>query len=594
MRRLGSLRFGCDRGTRTALPGRDRVRGWLAATVLAAAIAGLVAWVAPEPSPYDLKIVRARVVDGSGGAWYRADVGVRNGRIARIGTLSAASAVRTFDAEDRVLAPGFIDAHVHVEENLPARPDAENLIADGVTSVVTGNCGGSELDLADWFHELEKTGIAINVASLVGHNGVRAAVMGHENRAATPGELLEMEALVEKGMRDGAVGFSTGLIYSPGTFAGSDEIAALARVAGRFGGIYATHMRSENDRIFGAIDEALVVARRARVPLEISHYKVTSRKLWGSSRRMLEIVGAARREGLDVTVDQYPYTASSSGLEVLLPDWALESAGSARRALLRRLKDPGERRRVHREMRRRLAEDLGRDHLDYAVVASAPWDRSLEGLSVRAINRDRGLPDDLDAEIETILDLCERGGESGRSGVCGTQMVYHVMDEEDVERIFVSPLTMVARDGGVEGDGFGRPHPRSFGTSARVLARFVRERGLVPLEEAVRKMTSLPAQRFGFGDRGLVKEGFRADLVLFDPDQVEDRSTFEEPHRLSAGFDLVVVKGVVVRENGVSTCARPGEILRGPGFIARDSTWNSGPFGLDVSPPARWTMGGGR
>ncbi|MEO8431946.1 MAG: D-aminoacylase [Acidobacteriota bacterium] len=512
--------------------------------------------------PFEILVRGARIVDGGGGPWYRGDVGIRDGRIAVIGSLDGAGSLRLVEAGDRILAPGFIDVHTHVEENLPDSPDAENLIADGVTTVVTGNCGGSALPIGPWLGELEARGTAVNVATLVGHNTIRSAVMGFANRAPTAAELSRMESLVETAMNDGAVGFSTGLIYTPGLYAQAPEVSALARVAARHGGIYATHMRSENDGLFPAIDEALAVARAAGIPLEISHYKVTSRKLWGSSPRMLEIVEAARREGLDVTMDEYPYAASSSGLDVLLPDRVLQSEGSVRHDLIRRLGDRRERAAIAREMAHRYREELGRDHLDYAVVASAPWRPEIEGRDLRELNRAAGGPDTLEGEIETALDLCRDGAASRRGSICGTQMIYHTMDESDVERIFASPLTMVARDGGVATPGRGTPHPRSYGTSARVLARFVRERGLVSLEEAVRKMTALPAQRFGFSDRGRILQGFRADLVLFDPELVSDMSRFGDPHHFSRGFDLVVVNGRIVREAEAPTCARPGMVLR--------------------------------
>lgn len=555
---------------------------------------------APDTGRFDLLVRDARIVDGTGAAWRRGDVGVRGDRIAAVGppgSLAGASAVRVVDAAGRVLAPGFIDVHTHVESNLPARPDAENLVADGVTTVVTGNCGGSELAIGDWLDSLEREGIALNVATLVGHNSVRANVMGYAARRPTRAELGKMEALVDRAMREGAVGFSTGLIYSPGTFARPAEVVALAKVAARHGGVYATHMRSENDGLFPAIDEALDVARRARIPLEISHYKVTAKKLWGSSPRMLAIADAARRQGIDVTLDEYPYTASSSGLDVLLPDRVLQSRskvfkGSVRHALARRLAPGRERSRIGREMQKRLRDELGREHLDYAVVAAAPWRPDLEGKNLRVINAAMGRPDGIASEIETVLDLCRDGAASGLGGgVCGTQMVYHTMDEADVERIFASPLTMVARDGGVAAPGRGAPHPRSYGTSARVLARFVRERGLVPLEEAIRKMTSLPASRFGFADRGLVREGFRADLVLFDPDEVEDLSRFEDPHHESRGFDFVVVNGVVVRDGGEPTCDRPGRALRhaepGSTSTTGPSTPSTSPMPRPPSPPGR-------
>ena len=523
--------------------------------------------------PYDLLIRNARVLDGTGAPWQQADVGVRGGRIVRVGRLDTEGATHVLDARGRVLAPGFIDVHTHVEEGLPARPDAENLTADGVTSIVTGNCGGSELLLGEWFGRLAVSGTAVNVASLVGHNSIRPAVMGHANRVPSARELAEMEALVRRAMAEGAAGFSTGLIYAPGSFARPPELTALARSAGAAGGIYATHMRSENDKVFEAIDEALAVARAAGVSLQISHFKVTSPKLWGSSGRMLASIEAARREGIDVTLDQYPYTASSSGLDVLLPDWALEAEREgARRALQRRLGKKSIRRKIARDMNRRLRDELGRNSLEHAVVASCPWMPEVEGRNLREINAAgwRSRPpraDTLRDQIETVLALCATGAATaGGPGNCAVQMNYHNMSEADVERILAHPLTMVARDGGVPGFGAGHPHPRSYGTAARVIRRYVRERRVLRLEEAVRKLTSLPAQRFGLRDRGLVREGFWADLVLFDPEQVADISSFEDPHHWTRGFDEVFVNGEAVRAGGRPTGKRPGRMLYGPGL----------------------------
>jgi len=566
----------------------------------ALAVAGAFHGAAGEAERYDLVIRNARIVDGSGGAWYRGDIGIRGGRIARIGRLHAAATAKLLDAGGRVAAPGFLDVHVHVEEDLPARPDAANLLSDGVTTVVTGNCGSSEPSLSGWFARLTKSGTAIHVASLVGHNTVRRAVMGGENRAPTAAELSRMRSLVRKAMEEGAVGLSTGLIYAPGSFASPEEVIALAKEAAASGGLYATHMRSEGEKIFDAIDESIAAAKAAGLPLEISHYKVTARPLWGSSGRMLERLEKARAAGIDVTADWYPYAATSAGLDVLLPDWALAAGPEgSRRALRRRLARPKERGKIAEEMFDRFHRALGRDHLDYAIFASAPSNPSLVGKSVREANRLRiaagakGLTDDLRSEIETVLDTCSRG-ESTRawSGACGAQMVYHVLDEADVERIFASPFTMVASDGGVPEPGGERPHPRSYGTRARVLARYVRERGLLQLEEAVRKMTSLPAERFGFQDRGLLREGLVADVVLFDPETVEDRATFEDPYQLSRGFDDVVVAGVLVREGGRPTGARPGRILLGPAARTSASAASStadrepGPSGA-ASPTTR-------
>jgi N-acyl-D-amino-acid deacylase len=549
-------------------PGTRR-SGWRDGLLLGALTAGGALLSAGSSGPrYDLVIAGGRIVDGSGAPWYRADVGIAQGRIARIGAIPRREGRELLEAEGRFVVPGFIDVHMHVEEDLPERPDAENLIADGATTIVTGNCGGSEISLLPWFERLEGSGVAVNVGSLIGHNTVRQAVLGGAARRASPREMAQMEALVRRSMAEGALGFSTGLIYAPGTFAPPSEVAALARAAARSGGIYATHLRSENEKVFEAVDEAIAAAKEAGAPLQISHFKVTSRRLWGSSTRMLESVERARRQGVDVAIDQYPYTASSSGLEVLLPDWALESKQQGSRAALRqRLSRPALRRKMARQMYERIHGVLGRDHLDYAVVASFPPEPSLEGRSLMEIARSGGrVRTGLREEIAAALALCARGAavpEGG--GACGTQMVYHVLDERDVERIFRHPLTMVARDGGVPEPGRGRPHPRSYGAAARVLGSYVRARRLVPLEEAVRKMTSLPAQRFGLHDRGLLREGFWADLALVDPARVEDAATFETPHALSRGIDDVLVNGSPVRRSGRATGLRPGRILRGRG-----------------------------
>ena len=540
------------------------------------ALFGALAAAASAPeAPFDVLIRNARIVDGAGGSWYRGDIGVRKGRIARIGRLEGWPTACVIEANERIAAPGFIDVHMHVEEGLLARPEAENLIADGVTSIVTGNCGGSELAIGDWLAKVAQSGAAVNVASLIGHNSVRPAVMGNADRAPRPRELAEMESLVKRAMDEGAVGFSTGLIYVPGMFAKVPEMARLAGVAALRGGVYATHMRNENDKVFEAIEESLAVAHEARIPLQISHFKVTSPASWGLSARMLARIEQARQEGIDVTLDQYPYTASSSGLDVLLPEGAFESDRyGARRAMLDRLKRKRSRREIAQAMSRRLHDELKRDHLDYAVVASAPWDRGLERKNLREINLARRgaggapRPDTLEAEIETVLDLCLKGGSAGQGpGACATQMIYHNMDERDVERILAHPLTMIARDGGVPQLGLGSPHPRSFGAAARVLSRYVRERRVIPLEEAVRKMTSLPARRFSLRDRGLLREGFWADIVLFDPAAVEAASSFEDPHHHSRGFDTVLVNGRVVRDGGRPTGTRAGAILYGDGLI---------------------------
>ncbi len=496
---------------------------------------------------YDLIIRNARVVDGSGNPWFRADVGIRGGRIATVGRIPAdAGAARTIDARGRVVAPGFIDVHTHVESGVLKTPRGDNYVMDGVTTVVTGNCGGSWDDIGKALARLEETGLGLNVATLVGHGTVRRLVMGTANRQATPEEIARMRELVDKAMREGAVGLSTGLIYIPGTYASSDEVVELAKAAARYGGVYASHIRDEGAQVIEAIEEAVRVGREAGMPVQISHFKIDNRRLWGMSEKTLALVERCRREGVDVVVDQYPYDRSSTNLGITLPSWA--HAGGK---LKERLADPATRAKIAGEMEAML-KALGHPDYSYAMVARCNWDESLEGKTISEISRaKRGAT--LRDEIETILEILERGG---------AQMIYRSMSMEDVERILRHPFTAVASDGGIQQMGMGMPHPRSYGSRARVLAEFVRRRNLLTLEDAVRKMTSLPARTFGFRDRGAVREGYWADLLLFDPARVQDKATFEQPHQFSEGFDYVLVNGRAVVEEGKLTMERPGKVLR--------------------------------
>jgi N-acyl-D-amino-acid deacylase len=496
---------------------------------------------------YDLLIRNARVVDGAGNPWFRADVAVKDGRIAAIGRLGEAGARRVVDAQGRVVAPGFIDIHTHVEDGVEKVPGGDNYVMDGVTSVVTGNCGGSVDDLGAWFAKIEKIGLGLNVASLIGHNTVRRQVMGTENRQASPEEIVKMQALVEKGMTDGAVGFSTGLIYIPGTYANTAEVVALAQAAAKHGGIYASHMRDEGAKVLEAITEACEVGRQAGVPVELAHFKIDNRRLWGSSEKSIALVEKFRRAGVDVTVDQYPYDRSSTGLGIVLPSWVF--AGGKLRD---HLKDPAARARIKREMLAML-KALGHKDYSYATVAAFAADKSYEGKTISEINRMTGRKKGAKNEVDTIFDLMEKGA---------PQMVYHSMSIKDVERIMRYPNAAVGSDGGIREFGVGVPHPRSYGTRARVLAEFVRNRNVITLEDAIRKMTSLPARTLGWRDRGLLREGYAADLVLFDPAKVQDKATFQQPHQYSEGFDLVLVNGVPVVDSGKVTGARPGKIIK--------------------------------
>jgi N-acyl-D-amino-acid deacylase len=496
---------------------------------------------------YDVLIRNGRIIDGSGNAWFRGDVAIKDGRIAAIGRLQSASAQRTIDARERFVAPGFIDVHTHVEGGVEKNPRADNFLLDGVTTVVTGNCGGSELNLASWFDKLGKLGLGINVASFIGHNTVRREVMGTANRLATQDELAKMEALIDRAMRDGAVGFSTGLEYVPGTYSNTAEVVALAKAASKYGGVYASHMRDEGFKELDAIAEAVNVGREAGMRVEISHLKIDRRRIWGASDQSLALIEKYRREGVDVVADQYPYDRASTNLGIRLPSWAL--AGGK---IKERLADPETRRKIAAEMKENVA-GMGEPGYGFATVARFTPNPAYEGKTISEITAMKGRAPGVESEIETIFDLMEAGGAG---------MIYRLMGEQDIERIMRYPFTAVASDGGVTEFGVGNPHPRSYGTNARVIAEYVRSRGVLTMEDAIRRMTSLPARTFALRDRGLLREGMAADVVIFDPAKVEDKSTYIRPHQYSAGFDLVLVNGRIAVDNGKLTDERGGQPLR--------------------------------
>ncbi|HVQ38573.1 MAG TPA: D-aminoacylase [Pyrinomonadaceae bacterium] len=503
--------------------------------------------------PFDLLITNGRIIDGSGNPWFRADIGIKDGRIARLGKIDPADAIQTIEARGQIVAPGFIDVHTHVESihNLPA---AENFIRMGVTTLVTGNCGGSTIDVAEFLGRIKAKPLAPNLATLIAHGSVRREAMGSDDRAPTPAELKKMEALVEQGMKDGAVGLSTGLIYVPGTYARTDEIVDLARVAAKHGGLYATHMRSEGEHVADAIRESIQIGEQAGLPVEISHFKISSKKLWGQTPLTLGLVREARARGLMVTVDQYAYAASSTSLESRLPAWL--RAGGLDEAK-KRLADPPTRERVVTEMKEVLKRNGFKD-FSYARVASYRPDKSFNGKSIAEITRQVRGKQDLKNQIEQIIAMYEAGGAG---------MIFHGMNEDDVQLIMREPFTMIASDSGVRQLDESVPHPRGYGNNVRVLGHYVRELRLISLEDAIRKMTSLPAQTFGFRDRGMVREGFAADLTIFDDKTVADRATFDQPHQFPVGISYVMVNGEVVLANGQMTAARPGVAVRGPGYL---------------------------
>ncbi len=497
---------------------------------------------------FDLLITNARIVDGTGSPAATGSLGIKAGRIAVLGDISG-TAGTVIDAAGKVVAPGFIDVHTH-SEKISEVPAAENFLRMGVTTIITGNCGMSRTDVAAFFDEISKAGMTLNVATLIGHGAVREQGMGGRFiRAPSDEQLAAMKKIVDQAMKDGAVGMSTGLIYVPGSFAKTDEIIELAKVVAGHSGVYASHIRHETLRIFAALDEFTRIAREAKVRAELSHIKLSGPSAWGKAAEVLAYLDKARAEGLQITHDMYGYTASSTGLRQSIPDSALEGT---REDYAARLADPQAKEKIIHGMKETLKRS-GRTDYSYAVVARFLADPSLNGLTIpEAAKKVRG-SDSLEDQIELLLDIEKRGGGSG---------IFHGMNEADLTVFLKHPLTMVASDGGPRKLGEDIPHPRSYGNNARILARYVREQKVLPLEEAIRRMTQLPAETFQLKDRGILKPGAHADIVIFDPEKIADPSTFADPHHYSAGFSEVLVNGIpVVREDKL-TEARPGGPLR--------------------------------
>ena len=514
-------------------------------SVAVLALAGQVS--SQSAAPVDLVIRGGRVIDGTGAPAREADVAISGGRIVAVGRVSG-PAKATINAAGLVVAPGFIDVHTHVDE-IASQPAIPHFVRMGVTTVVAGNCGGSAADVAKAFGDIEAARPALNYSTLVGHNTVRREVMGTANRQATPEELKRMEALVARAMDDGAVGFSTGLQYVPGTYAETAEIVALATVAAQKGGVYATHMRNEGTELEKAVAEAINIAEAAQCPLEISHLKVDAPSRWGSSARALEMIDQARARGLRVNADQYVYDAASSNLGIRFPSWALEGGQDT---INERLKDDATWQKIRAEMRD-LIRERGLEDYAFARIAEYRADRSLNGLTIAQAAQQVLGKGDLATQQELMRRMLMAGGAS---------MVYHFMGDDDIARILRHPMVSIASDSGLNTFGEGVPHPRGYGNAVRTLGLYVRERRVISLEEAVRKMTSLPAAQFGFADRGRLAPGLAADLVIFNPATVGETSTYAAPHNYPTGIAHVIVNGVAVVADGTQTDARPGQVLR--------------------------------
>jgi N-acyl-D-amino-acid deacylase len=529
----------------------------------------------------DLKIEGVTVIDGTGTAGFRADVGIRDERIAAIGDLSREPTGTLLNASGLTLAPGFIDMHSHSDWRLWSNRRAESKIRQGVTTEVVGNCGFSPAPVSaghvdelrgfalylpkgmdfswrsvgEYLQRFDSEGTALNVVQLIGHGTLRIAAMGFARRPPSATEMTTMQRLLADGIEEGAWGLSTGLIYAPGSYADTEEIVRLGTVAGRHRGFYASHIRNEGVRLLDAVAEAIRVGREGELPVQISHVKASGRPSWGKVSGALEMIDAARGDGLDVLADVYPYTASSTTMRTLLPDWALEGGVDA---MVRRLGDAAERARICRAVEAPddgpgVRERVGWENI---VVASCRARRDAEGRRLAEIAATRSV-DPIDAMLDLLVD---DGGK--------TTVVMFQMADDDVRRALAHPAVMIGSDGHAlapTGElGGGSPHPRSYGTFPRVLGHYAREQRVLSLPLAIHKMTAMPARRLGLRDRGIVRVGARADLTVFDARRVIDRATFEDPHRYPAGIEHVLVNGRFVIKYGEHTGSLPGRVLTPP------------------------------
>ena len=528
----------------------QRYRGFLCVSVSLWFIA-LTSLLLAQAPPYDLLLRNGRVVDGTGSAWYNAEVAVRGDTIVRIAPSIAEPATRIVDVGGQIIAPGFIDIHSHARRGIFEVPTADNYIRQGVTTLIEGPDGDSPVPLAPFLARLEALPKSINIGTFIGQGSIRAAVIGNVNRRPTNEELGKMKALVEQGMKDGGFGLSSGLFYVPGTFTSTEEVVELAKVAGRFGGMYISHMRDEANGIVASVRETIAIGEQGSLPTQVTHHKIIGPANWGQSAATLRLIDEARARGVDATIDQYPYTASSTSIQAaLLPSWALEGTADD---LRNRLKNPSTRDKIKAEIIRLLRFERGGGDTKNVVIARCSWDSELSGKNLGEVTRQRrGQEPTIENAAETAMWIAEQGGCAG---------IFHSIDEQDLDRILRHPATMIASDGEIPIFGKDAPHPRSYGTFARVLAVYVRERKTLTLEDAVRKMTSFPAQRLGVLDRGLLRPGMKADIVVFDPARVRDAATFEKPHQYAEGFSQVIVNGQVVFERQAMTAARPGRVI---------------------------------
>ena len=495
-------------------------------------------------------------MDGSGNPWYRADVAIKGDRIAEIGQLSKLEAKRVIDANGLVVAPGFIDPHTHALRGIFEVPNAESALLQGVTTLTEGNDGSSPYPIDRHYDDIDNLRISPNWAVFVGQGTIRQRVIGFGLRKATADEMERMKQMVRDAMEQGALGISTGLFYVPGSFTSTEEVIELSKVAAEYDGIYISHIREEAAQLIDSVQETIRIGEEADIPVQITHHKVIGVENWGASLESLRLVDEARDRGVDVTIDQYPYTASQTSINALIPQWA--QAGG-REEMLSRIDSAETYSTIKNEVVAKILYDRGGGDPKNVFISRNSWDPDMAGKNLAELAIEAGLEPTPENAADVVFDIIRSGGATA---------VYHAIGPEDVDRIMQHPATAIGSDGPVGVFGEGAPHPRQYGTFARVLGLYVRERKVLSLEDAIRKMSSQSARRLGIHDRGLITEGYFADIAIFDPDVIIDKATFENPHQYAIGTKFVLVNGVVVVENGQHTGARPGRILHGPGYLS--------------------------
>jgi len=519
------------------------------ALVLAIALASVAG---AQQREFDVLISGGTVIDGTGAARFRADVALKGDRVALVSRtpIAANRAARVVDASNKIVAPGFIDMHAHLDP-LMRLLGAESAVRQGVTFALGNPDGGGVLPLKPYMDSLERLRVGINVGYLVGHNSVKDSVMGTVSRLPTAEEMTRMKALIAEGMRDGAFGISTGLRYLPGNFSKIEEVIALSKVAADSGGIYTSHLREEGLGLFDGVGEAITIGREAKIPIVLTHHKAVGQMMWGKSVQTLAMIDSARRIGIDVMADVYPYTASSTSLAVLIPTWAFDGGNAAFR---QRIADPKIRDSIKKGIVELINTDRGGGDIARVQFSRATWQPDLNGKNLADWAKQRGMAPTPENGAELVIEGQLKGGAS---------MIYHVLDEPDVQRIMKHPQVMIGSDGRLTqiNDG-SAPHPRALGTFPRVLGRYARDLKLFPLETAVYKMTGQSAARLKLRDRGVLKTGAYADVTVFDPATVADKSTFEQPHQFPVGIDYVFVNGVAAVDAGRYTDSRAGRVIK--------------------------------